>query len=815
MYDLRSGQAPVVVSREERSQVRDFWHVIRRNRVTVLAVLVVVVALSAVYTWLQDPVYESTATMQIDAPSMGPTLLQDLSPLGGGGGAGQIETDVLVLRSRQIAAAVVDSLGLQVVVTEPASRRDRVLTVLASSSTATPATVVLTHQSGGRYSVTVEPLTQPSPPIVAPATVDAGAVFRIDGVSMQLDPGLREAPPEQIRFTIRSYWRAVGDLRQGLAISRVDPYAKMVSIGYRSSDPLLASAVPNVAAESFIRFKARSSRTESRSTVEFLRGQVDSYDTQLTDAERELREYREREQVVNIGEQASEQVRRLAEITARRDELRAEQAALSLLLRTASRTEASSSTTSPYRQLASFPVFLGNRAVQDILQAITELENQRSELLVLRTPESPDVRGLNSRIQELELQLYEIARSYLASLETQIASSDAMLAQFDTQMATIPAREIELARLMRQQTLLAELSTLLQTRLKEAEIGEAVEPGDVRVIDHALVPDRPVAPRPLMNLFLGTVLGAILGFSLVFAREMLDTKVRTREDIDAATSGMPIIGTIPRIQAAPDRAVAAGGNGRNGSRRVVRLDPKAMIASHLVTSMDRRSPASEAYRALRTNLTFSRAGSGPRVIVVTSAMPGDGKSTSSSNLAITLCQQGTRTVLIDADLRKGILNRVFGLEQSPGLTHLLLGHETLENVVREVPIDDRGGVLHVIPSGIFPPDPSELLGSEAMRELLERLRSEYGMVLLDAPPLSLVTDAAILGTMADASVLVTRAGVTDKRALHHAANQLHQVRAAVGGVVLNDIDEDTDGGYYGAVYGSEYSGGDAGGNGKH
>ncbi len=799
MYGIPTSSTARGPAGQERSQLRDFWHVVHRNRSLVAAIAAVVIALSALFTWLQDPVYESAVSLQIDAPNTGPPLLMELGPLAGGNAGGEIETDVLVLRSRQIAAAVVDSLHLQVELLAPAVRPDRVIRVLAASPEAEPVTITLRAEGAGGYRVAAEGRNG-SAPVATPDRVAIGEPFLVGRLRLALQEEVVALAPEEIRVQVHPYWRTVADLRQQLGISRVDPHAKMVSINFRHTDPVVAAAVPNAAAESFIRFKSRTSRTESRSTVDFLRGQVESYEEQLTEAERNLRDYREREQVVSLGDQASEQVRRLAELHARRDEMRAEQAALSVLLRNATATQPTATRSSPYRQLASFPVFLTNRAVQDILQAITELENQRAELLVLRTAESPDVRGINGRIEELELQLLQIAQSYLGSLETQIASSTAMLAQFDAQLATVPAREIQVARLMRQQTLLAEISTLLQTRLKEAEIGAAVEPGDVRVIDGALVPDRPVAPRPVLNLFLGAVLGVILGLGAVFVRDTLDTKVRTRDDVETATSGMPIIGTIPRIPAPAGAAAAA-----NGRRRVLRVRPEEVVGRHLVTRLASRSPASEAYRALRTNLTFSMAERTPRIVVVTSAMPGDGKSTSSANLAITLAQQGTRTLLIDADLRRGVLNEVFGVEQNPGLTHLLLGHSTLERVTRSVPVDEDGNVLHVLPAGVFPPNPSEVLGSERMRSLIEELRGQYEMVIFDAPPLSLVTDAAVLGTMADASILVTRAGVTDKRALHHAASQLIHVRAPIGGVVFNDIDADTDGGYYGMAYGAEHA----------
>src|SRR5690606_23414605 len=224
------------------------------------------------------------------------------------------------------------------------------------------------------------------------------------------------------------------------------------------------------------------------------------------------------------------------------------------------------------------------------------------------------------------------------------------------------------------------------------------------------------------------------------------------------------------------------------------------LESRLVTGYDPRNPVSEAYRSLRTNITFARLERTPKTLVFTSPMPGDGKSTTSANLAITLAQQGLKVLLVDADLRRGVLNSVFHLEREPGLSNVLLEMTPFQNAVRTVRIADSA-TLDFLSSGILPPNPAELLGSDRMRALLERLEAEYDLIILDAPPLNVVTDAALLGTNADGVMLVARAGRSEKAALSYAGEQLRNVRADVLGAVLNDIDFKRDARYYGK-YGS-------------
>ena len=265
--------------------------------------------------------------------------------------------------------------------------------------------------------------------------------------------------------------------------------------------------------------------------------------------------------------------------------------------------------------------------------------------------------------------------------------------------------------------------------------------------------------------------------------------------------GLPVLGIIPRLD-----LQQLNGNGGGGLRRRLGRPREIPQLERLVTRTNPLSPASEAYRMLRTSVTFANLGQKAQVIVVTSAMPGDGKSTSSANLAMTLAQQGVRTLLVDADLRKGVLHEILGVPREPGLAHLLIGSIPVDKAIVEVPTGEGAEVLHFLPGGAYPPNPAELLGSDLMRDLIVQLRSSYDMVIIDAPPLNLVTDASVLGTAADATILIARAGVTEKRALGHAASQLGHLHARISGIVLNDLDVKRSG-YGGDYYAYGYSNG--------
>lgn len=753
--------------------VLDIWHTLRRNKWLVAGTTAAVLALGALFTWMQTPVYASGSSLLIEDKEPGISLMAELSPLAGGGAARAIETDIVVLQSRLIAESVADSLALHVDVLEPKVPRSEVLDVLSAPRATVRRQYTLVRQGDGSYRA-----SGPGQPAV---TARVGQPVQLGQTVIQLKPSVNRAAPEEIVVVVQPFRAAVAGLRRVMGVGRNSREVMVVNINYQHTDPVLAAAVPNAAALHFIRHKSGVESEEARGLVEFLRGQVAGYEEQLRTAEADLRAFRETARVVAPKEEASEQVKQLAMRTAERDAKRAERDALAGLLQRVAATPAEAGR-SPYRQLASFPVFLANRLVQDLVAAITNLENRRTELLIQRTESHPEVVGIDERIAQLEEQLYRTARGYLESLNTELTSIDAELSRFGSQLSTIPARELEFARRLREQELLEELYTLLQTRLKEAEIADAVEPTNIRVLDTALVPLRPVSPSPLKNLFLAGAFGLLLGVGLAMGLEALDTKVRTEDEAASLSGGVPVLGTIPRI-----RLKGAAANGRNGD---------GAMASRLVTQRDPRSPVSEAYRALRTNLTFAAIDGVPQVLVVTSAMPGDGKSTSAANLAVTLAQQGSPTLLIDADLRKGLLHHMLGAQKEPGLTHVLLGHATVDDAVQRLPAGD--GTLDFLAAGVFPPNPAELLGSSRMRELMAQLRQRYTVIVLDAPPLNHVTDAAVLGGMADSTLLVARAGSTEKEALRHAASRLELLRAPVGGVVLNDLDTARAGyGYYG------------------
>lgn len=766
--------------------VRDVWRMLRRHKTLSVGVPLLVFVATAVFVLLATPVYEASSSIRIDERRSNVAVLDILQNLSSGS---EVNTEMEVLRSRTLAETVTDSLALQVTLEHPRKvLRSAVLSFLDVDRMARPGAYRFRRVRTGVFRVEAEYVLEgsgnPLWPFGGTENVDLGEVrvgerASFAGLHFELAPGVDEW--EDLEVDVALFQRAVRALRETIQVTRPNREADIVVVGYEGTDPELVRAVPDAVAGQFIAARRAEQKREAVSTVEFLEEQLDTLSGQLLSAENALRVFREERNVVNLEAEASAQVERLADMQAQRDMLEAERVGLARLLAEVEGADREAGEPSPYRRLMFFPSLLRNQAAAELLGILADLDNQRSELLRTRTLQDQDVQTLTTRIEELEEQLHSIATTYLQGITNQVNSLDGTLARFEAELGQIPEKELRLARLRREAEVLGEIYTMLQTRLKEAQIAAAVEDGSVRVVDPAVDPLKPIRPNGPLSMALAAMLGLMLGVGAVVGREYMDTAVHTREEVQQAT-GLNVLGVIPTMTL--ETAQANGGRWPWRSRR---QQQEARLEPRLMATRDPRSPVSEAYRSLRTNITFSRPDETPKTLVFTSSMPGDGKSTTAMNLAITLAQQGLKLLLVDTDMRRGELNTAFGEPREPGLSELLLGRVEAGEAVRRIDLE-QGATLDFLATGTLPPNPAELLGSAKMRSVLEGMEERYDSIILDAPPLNVVTDAAVLGTNADGVLLVVRAGISDRDSIDYAIDQLEHVRAPLLGVVLNDVD---------------------------
>ena len=401
----------------------------------------------------------------------------------------------------------------------------------------------------------------------------------------------------------------------------------------------------------------------------------------------------------------------------------------------------------------------GIQAVQqspDLTAALKELTDKRAELRALRyryTDQTAPVRDLMASIDTLERHsIPAIAQGVIDALSAKEQDLSQRVASASQELQQIPPRSIEEARLQRDVEIAGNLYTTLQQRYESARLAEASSVPDVRILDRAVVPDRPIKNRGMQLLLAGLMGGIALGVGGALARERFDRRVRYPEQVTTGL-GLPILGVVPFYR---------GG------------DAHSAIGS---------LPVVEAIRGVRLNVRHAYGAAGPIVLTVTSPGPGDGKSFVASNLALSFAHAGHRTLLIDGDSRRGSLPRVLGGQRRPGLTDLLAAHVTLEAALNQTQYEH----LRFIGCGSGMPNAPELLGSAVMVRVLTDLRSSYDVIVVDSPPLSAGVDAYALGTATGNLVLVVRTGATDRQLAGAKLEVLDRLPIRILGAVVNGV----------------------------
>jgi len=553
--------------------------------------------------------------------------------------------------------------------------------------------------------------------------------------------------------------------------------------------PEASAGTANLVAQVIIERNAMIKRQQAASTRHFIEAQLPMVEQQLGRTEESLKRFKSSNQVVSLSDEAREILSRVTgaenqytvaatdrqgleqKLAAITDQVRAQGGNAGVEITSGSLADGMR------RNLVDLEMQATQLAVKgygpdhpQMLTLIAQIESTKrklsEELAKINRSSSltpmPQMENLLAQIPPLQIDLVT-ARSREVALK-------AILTGYEAELATLPVKELQLARLLRAKEVNENIYKLLLEKNEEAKITEAGKIGNIRIIDQARPPRSPIRPRKALNLVIGLMAGLGLGVGLAFFLDSLDNSIKSAEEIEHGF-GLPVLGLIPAIHAEELR------RRRNG------IDEVEQIASTLVTRFAPRSPISEAYRALRTNIQFLRIDEPLKTLVISSPGPSEGKSTTVANLAITTAVAGARTLLVDADLRRPVVHSLFGLDREPGMINMLVEKLPLDSVIRPSGIEN----LSILPAGAIPPNPSELLGSQKMRDLVKVLAGRFDLVLFDSPPVITVTDTAVLGSQVEGVVLVALAHGTDRRAFARAQTLLANVKANVAGAVLNRI----------------------------
>jgi len=761
---LRNGRGPA-----DELDLASVGSTLRRHRWTVIGVATSVFVIVAALTLVWPKSYESSATILIEkrTPNLDSQALAVLERLGR---SNETETEIELVQSRAVVQFAVDELDLHVVAkTEEGDRRpSEVFPAFDAGRDAQPGSYRITGTEHGYQVRDIEPDTLVT-------VIDMGPELSFAGIRVALP----DVPLESELFLVATAFPlAVEEAEERIMVSRVSREADLIRLTCEGSTALSAHDLCAAVSNNYMLLRGDLQRAEATATADFLREQSAQIGAELAAAEDRLETYARRNQVVALEERASEEVRQYAELTAQRELLESERVALADLI---AEIESDNASSGKYRELASFPTFLTNEAVTDLLASLVELENDRSELAVYRTERNPELAALDTRIAEIERQLRGIATSYERALAVQIASLDKTLGGAGQRLAAIPTQQVQTARLRRQASLLEQLYAFLETRLREAEVAEAVNLPSARIVDAASIPQRPSSPRIPVNLGLGVLLGLACGLTLALYKDFRDTRFRNRLDVERQT-GLPVLTMIPRLrEPGPVLPVVASRTALSGGGRHHRASSRGA---------DQRLMALESFRSLAADLGFAaKSIERDRLssIAITSASRGEGKTFTACNLALVCAARGSRTLLIDADMRASGLTKFFNLPSTmPGLSDVLAGSTELKKVWRRIKV--RGSELWVIPGGTPTPHSAWLLESSEFASLLAGASLDFDQIIIDTPPLNVITDAATVAAGVDAVVLVVRGGQTDREALEMTLERLDRASGPVVGILLNDVD---------------------------
>jgi len=579
----------------------------------------------------------------------------------------------------------------------------------------------------------------------------------------------------------------------------LEPNTRIIDIHYRSPNKELAARVVNAVANTYIEqnFKTRFESTMQAS--DWLSRQLVDLQMKVETSQEKLVKYQKEHQILGIDDKQNITTEKLDELN--RELTAAESARMEK--ESVYRLAESGDTDSAASIAAGMAngegkAFVATSGMLDKLQAQkADLKIQAAQLNTQFGPAYPKIAQLNNQLQEIDIQIQSemkkatsrLRGDYLAALQREQMLS-AALEQQKQQENKMNESAIEYSFLKRDFETNRTLYEGLLQKLKEAGVTAGLRSNNIREVDIARTPGSPAEPDIPRNLGFAFVLGLTSGVGLAFLLEGIDNTVRTPEQAQAI-SGLASLGMIP---------MGSRNSAESGSKRGL-IVTGAKEPVELVTQSRPQSQMAESYRALRTSLLLTTLGAPPKTILITSALPREGKTTTSINTAVVLAQKGTRVLLIDADLRRPSIHKALGLGPRVGLSNVLTGGATLQQATIRSSVLPN---LYILPAGTPPPNPAELMASSQMFDLLAELREQYDHVIVDTPPTLSVTDAVVLSTRVDAVVLVIRSAQTTKPALRRSRDILAQVNARVAGVLLNAVDLDSADYYYYYEYQGKY-----------
>lgn len=762
---------------DDEIDVRELLSVVKRHVFLLIAVTLFALVTVSIYSYFKPDVYQATTTIQIQEGSVKAGDADVILSQALGGSSGTIDNESFLFTSHYLASKALETLdiGTRYFTNEKYKEIE-----LYRNAPFVVNTYFLAWNAMG-VKMLLKPIDEDRfiLEIGQKSIFDAKEIAKKLGVSFADDEDLIQYSAEheygeiistpwfrikieklqnvdqEYSFSIIPNDKMWKFIKYNIQTQLATPSGSILDVTFEDTIPLRAQEIVNAMAEAYTRQEIERKTDEAESTLKFIDQQLSAINEVLKKSQSNLEQFKKGNIVVDITKKASAATDKLSDYQSRLQELEIEKNVLSNLQQYMLNNKDVSG------------ISLGSFVNKDLSKIMSELKNktiQRKTMLTEFTELHPDVIRVSESIESLRRSVLFTIKNSLSILNQQMQSIRSIIEEYEQSLSALPEQEQKLANLTRTALVNEKVYSYLLEKRAETAILRSSTVSKTRIIDKAEIPHNPVKPNRTLYVVAGLLLGLMAGTMIAFIQEWIANTITGKDDVERLTK-IPIFGVIP-----------------------------------FVKNKKSTSAVLEAYRALRTNLEFMRTDIAYQTLVVTSMVSGEGKTTVSTNLARILAGTGKKVLLVDLDMRRANLSKFFDLDNEMGISTLLSRKHTIFQVVKQ---NVQEGV-DVMPAGPVPPNPSELIMSEYAKEILAKLRSSYDFIVLDSPPVGLVTDSAILMHRADASLFVMRQNYTKRDFIKQFNKIVSDHKIGHVGIVVNGVDLKSNYGYGNKYGGNKY-----------
>lgn len=729
-------------SLEQTIDVRDIWRIISKRKWIIISIFLIVVSFMTLKTYKQRPVYQAMTRILIDKQYPNVVSFQEVMRLSADRGD-YYETQFKILKSKSIIRKVINKLDL--------------------------------HNS---------PEFLPDPDVKRSFSLMKLLYDIKNWVFNMIMP-----PKDETEFEKYPTKEEIEVLRENRLIRRVigsvkiKPIKKsrLADIRVTGHHPEIIAKIADTVAREYITYNLEVRLDASGEAVTWLNERLKVLKQKVESSHMALQRYKEKVKIISFEEKQNIVDQKLAQLNSALTSAKTGRIKIETVYRYFQKNSTNS------KLVESIPAVIENTLIQKLKINLATRQEKYSEFSKTYGSKHPKIIQVLTQIESLQSrinsEIKNIHNGIRAEYQVALAEEKSLSKALEDQKKEVAYQHrmsIKIETLKRETETNEQMYTLLLKRLKETGLSSGLRSNNVRIIDLADVPQTPIGPKKKRNFMLAILLGLFLGVMTAFFVEYIDNTIKEPDEI-------PMLFQIPFLG-------LLGHYSDNSKKSFTKTS--SSISPKLVSIHDPSSNISESLRTIRTNLIFSSNYKAHKTIMVTSAVPAEGKSTLSSNLAVVMASLGEKVLLIDSDLRKPVIHKLFNLKKTPGLSNYLIGKKSAKEVIHKTDVEG----LHIIPSGPTPPNPSELVSHPQFKVLCDTATETFDYIILDSPPVASVSDPMIISSIADAVVIVVRCGVTTKNSVSKAVKQLRNINANIIGAILNDVDFRKDSYYYQYYY---------------